>query len=90
MQGFQHLAKVRLAGSNPVVCSKTALCALRRGGAPPSLQHAAGFGNLSRLSPRCPRLPYRSPTQLPNQSVEYRRGTAGTAVDHSYRRTQVI
>jgi hypothetical protein len=54
------------------------------------LQHAAGFGNSSRLSPRCPKLPYRSPTQLPDQLLEYRRGTAGTAVDHSYRRTQVI
>jgi len=32
---------------------------------------------LSRLSPRCPRLPYRSPTQLPDQLVEYRLGTAG-------------
>ena len=31
----------------------------------------------------------RQPTQLPDQLVEYRRGTAGTAVDHSYRRTQV-
>ena len=45
-----------------------------------TLQHAAGFGNLSRLSPRCSRLPYRSPTQLPDQLLEYRRGTAGPAV----------
>ena len=54
---------------------KPALCTLRRAGAPPPLRHAAGFGNSSRLSPRCPRLPYRCTTQLPDQLVEYRRGT---------------
>src|SRR5665213_2583674 len=54
---------------------KPALCALRRGSAPPTPRHAGLFGDPSRLSPT---QPYRSPTQPPTQSVGGRRQWAGT------------